>query len=466
MNKKKIRKTTQIIIVSITIFLMIIPTQILQTKALKYYNGGILNKGFNSYDSNGNLRYWNGAGSKRSSPRLEGSHSFYTSGATDQTYYLTQTLTASRLSQIAGENYGETITFSFWFKGRYEWSKYDGGYGYYEHARAEIRYKYFNGYRSYTRTAVGDWVYPKNSRFHQASVSVNLPDGVYYLQVRIVGVDGRIGGSFRTYIDLSSLDVTKGPYTASNSYGKMGYGFAVKGVVNDGSSDMDGIASLTAALGVVPSSGYFVMSTKITITLDPVKFHDDFWPWNDYYYTSQKGKIDVTSLSQGNNLNYDNNPQELEDRMNEGIRIVGVFIDTALGACATTGWGTAALVGASLLGVNGESILQFFIDTDLNDPIADAYNNPRDYTAHEKWQYKTCEPHIPPDSNPSKYFVSKASGIVNFKWMMDTDSASSFKITIKYEAQIGNDYVSHSCYGLRLYEVTTISKTLTQVIYI
>lgn len=444
---------------------MTIPLSIKTANGLGYYKGGIQNAGFEDYYSSSSLKNWYGSG-YRSSYRIEGDYSFRTSGFRNAYYYLTQSLSSSYLNDIIGNN-GETVTFSYWFRGQYEYDA-GSGYGYYEKSRAGINYRYVVNGRTYSRTVYGDWITPSSSEWYQNKVSVNLPSGVYYLQVRIVGYDQRIGGSFRTYVDLTSLDVTSGPYITSNTYGKMSYGYSIKSVVNDGSDDVDGVAPITASIALHLNPGYYVRYTKITISLEPIKFHRGVWynPLdNDYHYTTQKSILYITSLSQGNNLGYGNDPGQLEARMNSGIRMVGTSFDIML-AAITSGWGAAALAGAYIVGVNSESILQFALDTDYDDRDADAYNDRRDYSAHEKWQYRTERGLASPNSDPGQYFVKDAAGIVNSKLMMDTSSASSFTVKMKFEAGIGESYYTCSIWGFRLTKAYTFSRTLTCTIYI
>ncbi|MFW9923152.1 MAG: hypothetical protein ACFFDW_07710 [Candidatus Thorarchaeota archaeon] len=393
------------------------------------------NRSFQYYSSTGTLLSWTGAGSKSTSYYIDGGISYYTSGSLNAYYYLKQTITTTdKLNAIKNEK----ITFSFWFKGHTERGE-DGYYDYYESARAEIYYEYLVSGVKKTSTVSGTMVNPKSSNWYQCEVSASIPVSVTLIEVRIVGIDYRINGSFRTYIDAAKMVVSYGVYTVSSStYGKMTCNYDIGSVQElSGTGTYDYTSEWTAAMAVIPASGYYVMSTKITISLLPILFHEGVW-WNpfdnDYSYADQTSQIQITRLSQGNNIGYNSNPVALEELSNAGIRAVGACLDAiAGGVAAYNPVAFGALLACDMCGYNGEWLLHQYIDTDFNDPTALGYAAD-DYSAHEIWNYPTI---LPQYYVPAEDFVSKASAFVNFNYDMAFRSDYTYRLQITFEAVIG-----------------------------
>ncbi|MHA1353961.1 MAG: hypothetical protein ACTSR1_02150 [Candidatus Heimdallarchaeota archaeon] len=457
MKKNKIRLVTLVSLNLFFVFLIIFPTHILQVQGIGYYDGGLKNSSFETYDSSTKASYWSGYGAKGTLSILDGTYSFLARGATNQLFYMTQVLSTTTVNQLKGE----TIAFSFWFKGHLENSAF-------EVAHAEIKYSYtedddggptivsdenentiiYDGSTSQktgssipsfeqtltaqtTKYVYGDWVTPINSDWYKASASLYVPSTATYIQLRIVGRDTREGGYFNTYLDMSSLDIIYSPTLYSFSSVNAGLSYGINKIVNDGSDDLDGIVSMTAGLTAIAKSNYYLMSTKITISLEPV-----YTNWLGSKYTTQKGRIDITSTAEGNNLGLNANPEDMQNRMDLGLTIIGTLFDMALGA-NIQGSGSYFLEGAKVLGLSGSTILGLYVDTNIHDPIADAYNNKYDYSATEKWIYPTTRQIDPLSDHPDNHFVKESGSIVNFKWMVNTNSATSFKIKITYEYEIG-----------------------------
>ena len=132
---------------------------------------------------------------------LDGIYSWYTGGGGD--YQMWQTLDSDTINAIKGEK----VAFAFWFLPEFVAS--DGSQNY---ARAEIRYWYiyddpYHGPRTAVVQKNGDWVYPKETKWHDASVLTwVLPSTTYYVKVVIHGPD------FKAWIDQTSLSISETKY--------------------------------------------------------------------------------------------------------------------------------------------------------------------------------------------------------------------------------------------------------------
>ena len=265
---------------------------------------------------------------------------------TDQSVTNTEYQTKSHNTDIWGD-YGKTITIRFWTHhdglGYDIWSrnyhtKYVVSPGE-NYARAEIFFLASAGPTYNWR--YGDWVYPKEKKWHSVFVTAFIPSVALTVQVYIHGKP-----DFKAWIDLTSLSITETKSVTDLYFGDVDPEIKMSLAVNLFEVKDYGMPVLPcrAFLGVA-------MSAEIEYLEDPGAFYELSYTELEIKLI-QGGSVTIRNVTQSNNADYVTDPDQTEEIENRWA-IAG---QVAMGMIVTT--------GICLIGLIPEvpTIASFFLD--------------------------------------------------------------------------------------------------------